>query len=289
MTTERSSSDTVTENPQQQDSDLLTDNTTEEQLQTEVEQGLSEGAKKTSETGVSEDTNQGAETTEVSDVTTTTETEETRNYSHGEVSKIQSSYDKRAADNEKTIGELKTELNTLKDQTQTQTQQYSDQQIIGARDSFIRDKAQWLVEQGVEQQAAHSQAQQEGNAAANTAMNQIKLDQERQYLDQAKAELNRQAKVTATSQIGQKYNVPVSELNSFSTPEQMEKYAAAVSQTNKVVKETTPQLNTSGDVPPDHIPTNDEDILDRFAAGDPKITMGMYEQAQKRMNPNWNG
>ena len=69
----------------------------------------------------------------------------------------------------------------------------------------------------------------------------------------------------------------------------MEKYAAAVSQTNKVVRETTPQLNTSGDVPPDNIPSNDEDVIDRFASGDPKITMEMYERAMKNTNPNWHG
>ena len=291
MTTERTSSDAVTQEPQQQESDLLTDNTTEEQLQTEVDQGLSEGAKENVESGEPEVSNQGAETTEVSnnDSTQPPQQEENRAYSHEEVSKIQSSYDKRAAENDKQVSQLQEQVNQLQQQSTTQNQQYSEQQIVGARDSFIRDKTQWLVQQGVDESQATMQARQEGEAAAQTAMAQMKLDQEKQSIEQQKQELDRQAKVTVTNQIASRYNVSAGDLEGFTTPQQMEKYAAAVSQTNKVVRETTPQLNTSGDVPPDNIPSNDDDILDRFASGDPKITMDMYEGAMKRMNPNWNG
>ena len=289
MTTERTSSDAVTQEPQQQESNLLTDNTTEEQLNTEVEQGLSEGAKENVESGEPESSNQGAETTEVSNNDSTQQPQEIRTYSHDEVSKMQSSYDKRASENDKQVSQLQEQVDNLQQQSTAQNQQYSEQQIVGARDTFIRDKTQWLVQQGVDESQAVTQARQEGESAAQTAMAQMKLDQEKQSIEQQKQELDRQAKVTVTNQIASKYNVSAGDLEGFTTPQQMEKYAAAVSQTNKVVRETTPQLNTSGDVPPDNIPSNDDDILDRFASGDPKITMDMYEGAMKRMNPNWNG
>lgn len=288
MTTERTSSDAVTQEPQQQESDLLTDNTTEEQLQTEVDQGLSEGAKENVESGEPEVSNQGAETTEVSN-NDSTQLLDNRNYSHQEVSKIQSSYDKRASELEKANNELQQQVGQLRENQETQTLQYSEQQIRSAQDAFVRDKAQWLVSQGLDEQQAFQQASQEGVQAAQSAMQQIQLDKERQAIEQQKQAIDNQAKITATNQIANKYGVHPSDLEGFTTPQQMEKYAAAVSQTNKVVRETTPQLNTSGDVPPDNIPSNDDDILDRFASGDPKITMDMYEGAMKRMNPNWNG
>ena len=289
MTTERTSSDAVTQEPQQQESDLLTDTTTEEQLNTEVEQGLSEGAKENVESGEPEASNQGAGTTEVSNNDSTQQPQEIRTYSHDEVSKMQSSYDKRASENDKQVSQLQEQVNNLQQQSTTQNQQYSEQQIVSARDTFIRDKTQWLVQQGVDESQAVTQARQEGESAAQTAMAQIRLDQEKQSIEQQKLELDRQAKVTVTNQIAGRYNVPAGDLEGFTTPEQMEKYAAPVSQTNKVVRETTPQLNTSGDVPPDNIPSNDDDIIGRFGAGDPKITMDMYEGAMRRQNPNWNG
>tara|TARA_R100001594_G_scaffold91327_1_gene125588 strand:+ start:2254 stop:3132 length:879 start_codon:yes stop_codon:yes gene_type:complete len=292
MTTERTSSDAVIQEPQQQESDLLTDNTTEEQLQTEVEQGLSEGAKENVESGESEVSDQGAETTEVSNNDSTQPQEQeqgSRTYSHDEVSKIQSSYDKRAADNEKTINQLQEQVNQLQESQTHTTQQYSEQQILTAKEKFVYDKEQWLIQQGVDEGQARTQARQEGESAAQTAMAQLKLDQEKQSIEQQKQELDRQARITVTNQIANRYNVPAADLEGFTTPEQMEKYASAVSQTNKVVRETTPQLNTSGDVPPDNIPSNDDDIIDRFASGDPKITMDMYEGAMKRLNPNWHG
>ena len=66
MTTERTSSDNVAQESQQQDPNLLNDNTPQEQVDAEVEQGLSEGAKENVESGESVTQDQGAETTEVS-------------------------------------------------------------------------------------------------------------------------------------------------------------------------------------------------------------------------------
>ena len=289
MTTERTSSENVAQESQQQDPNLLNDNTPQEQVDAEVEQGLSEGAKENVESGESVTQDQGAETTEVSNADLTQQ-DANRNYSHQEVSKIQSSYDKRAADHEKTINDLQQQVTQMQQTQETQTMQYSEQQIRAAQDSFIRDKAQWLVaNQGMDEQQAFQHASQEGAQAAQSAMMQIQLNKEKQSIEQQKQELDRQARLTVTNQIANRYNVSVSDLDSFTTPEQMEKYASAVSQTNRVVKETTPQLNTSGDVPPDNIPSNDEDVIDRFASGDPKITMEMYERAMKNTNPNWHG
>ena len=291
MTTERTSSDAVVQEPQQQESDLLTDNTPQEQVDAEAAQGLSEGAKENVESGEPEQSDQGAETTEVSNNNSTEQPkeQEQRAYSHEEVSKIQSSYDKRASDNEKTINQLQEQVNQLQETSTQTSQQYSEQQILTAKEKFVMDKSQWLIQQGVDEAQARTQARQEGESAAQTAMAQLRLDQEKQSIEQQKQELDRQARLTVTNQIANRYNVPVSDLDGFTTPEQMEKYASAVSQTNRVVKETTPQLNTSGDVPPDNIPSNDEDIIDRFASGDPKITMEMYERAMRNVNPNWHG
>ena len=100
---------------------------------------------------------------------------------------------------------------------------------------------------------------------------------------------NTETRITATYQIANKYGVNAADLVGFDTPQQMERYAAALSQTNKVVQDNTPKFNTSGDVPPDNIPSNDDDIIDSFARGDPKITTEMYEGAMRRLNPNWHG
>ena len=286
MTTEKTSSDAVAQESQQQDPNLLNDVTPQEQVDVEVEQGLSEGAKENVESGESVAQDQGAETTEVSN-TDFTQQNDNRTYTHQEVSKIQSSYDKRAADLEKNNNQLQEQINQLKETQQTQTLQYSEQQIRAAQDAFTRDKAQWLVSQGMEEQQAYQQASQEGVAAAQQALQQMQLNQERQTIEQQKQAINEQARITATNQIANKYGVDPAELVGFDTPQQMEKYASALSQSNKVVKDAAPKFNTSGDVPPDNIPSNDADIIDRFAAGDPKITMEMYEGAMRRTNPNW--
>ena len=289
MTTERTSSDNVAQESQQQDPNLLNDNTPQEQVDAEVEQGLSEGAKENVESGESVTQDQGAETTEVSNADLTQQ-DANRNYSHQEVSKIQSSYDKRAADHEKTINDLQQQVTQMQQTQETQTMQYSEQQIRAAQDSFIRDKAQWLVaNQGMDEQQAFQHASQEGAQAAQSAMMQIQLNKEKQSIEQQKQAINDQARITATNQIANKYGVNAADLVGFDTPQQMERYAAALSQTNKVVQDNTPKFNTSGDVPPDNIPSNDDDIIDRFASGDPKITMEMYERAMKNTNPNWHG
>ena len=90
MTTERTSSDAVAQESQQQDPNLLNDVTPQEQVDVEVEQGLSEGAKENVESGESVAQDQGAETTEVSN-TDFTQQNDNRTYTHQEVSKIQSS------------------------------------------------------------------------------------------------------------------------------------------------------------------------------------------------------
>ena len=289
MTTERTSSDNVAQESQQQDPNLLNDNTPQEQVDAEVAQGLSEGAKENVESGESVTQDQGAETTEVSNADLTQQ-DANRNYTHQEVSKIQSSYDKRAADHEKTINDLQQQVTQMQQTQETQTMQYSEQQIRAAQDSFIRDKAQWLVaNQGMDEQQAFQHASQEGAQAAQSAMMQIQLNKEKQSIEQQKQAINDQARITATNQIANKYGVNAADLVGFDTPQQMERYAAALSQTNKVVQDNTPKFNTSGDVPPDNIPSNDDDIIDRFASGDPKITMEMYERAMKNTNPNWHG
>ena len=287
MTTERTSSDNVAQESQQQDPNLLDDNTPQEQVDAEVEQGLSEGAKENVESGESVTQDEGAETTEVSNADLTQQ-DANRNYSHQEVSKIQSSYDKRAADHEKTINDLQQQVTQMQQTQETQTMQYSEQQIRAAQDSFIRDKAQWLVaNQGMDEQQAFQHASQEGAQAAQSAMLQIQLNKEKQSIEQQKQAINDQARINATNQIANKYGVNAADLVGFDTPQQMERYAAALSQTNKVVQDNTPKFNTSGDVPPDNIPSNDDDIIDRFASGDPKITTEMYAGAMRRTNPNW--
>jgi len=289
MTTERTSSDAVAQESQQEDPNLLNDITPQEQVDAEVDKGLSQGAEETVESGEPEKQESGAEPTEVTTDNTQQPEQESKSYSNEEVSKIQSSYDKRAAEQDKTIEELKNQVAQLQETSVQTTQQYSEQQILSAKEKFVYDKTQWLIQQGVDDQQARNQAIQEGESAAQTAMAQLKLDQEKQQIEKQKQDLDRQARITVISQIANRYNVSATELEMFSTPEQMEKYASAVSQTQRVVKETTPQLNTSGDVPPDNIPSNDEDIIDRFASGDPKITMDMYEGAMRRLNPNWHG
>jgi hypothetical protein len=288
MTTEKTSSDAVAQESQQEDPNLLNDITPQEQVDAEVDKGLSQGAEETVESGEPEKQESGAEPTEVIENNSQPE-QESKSYSNEEVSKIQSSYDKRAAEQDKTIEELKNQVSQLQETSVQTTQQYSEQQILSAKEKFVYDKTQWLIQQGVDDQQARNQAIQEGEAAAQTAMAQLKLDQEKQQIEKQKQDLDRQARITVVNQIANRYNVSATELDTFSTPEQMEKYASAVSQTQRVVKETTPQLNTSGDVPPDNIPSNDEDIIDRFASGDPKITMDMYEGAMRRLNPNWHG
>ena len=288
MTTEKTSSDAVAQESQQEDPNLLNDITPQEQVDAEVDKGLSQGAEETVESGEPEKQESGAEPTEVIENNSQPK-QESKSYSNEEVSKIQSSYDKRAAEQDKTIEELKNQVTQLQETSVQTTQQYSEQQILTAKEKFVYDKTQWLIQQGVDDQQARNQAIQEGEAAAQTAMAQLKLDQEKQQIEKQKQDLDRQARITVVNQIANRYNVSATELEMFSTPEQMEKYASAVSQTQRVVKETTPQLNTSGDVPPDNIPSNDEDIIDRFASGDPKITMDMYEGAMRRLNPNWHG
>ena len=82
------------------------------------------------------------------------------------------------------------------------------------------------------------------------------------------------------------YGVPSQDLTTYETPEQMEQYAKLWSKTNQSqqqIQNSYQPLNTSGDTTPDGLATDDQSIVNRYAAGDPNISYQLYEEANKRI------
>lgn len=229
------------------------------------------------ETGVAESTSTEGEAAKES------VTESDRTYSQEEFSKMQSAEQIQKAELEKKVQSQEEKLNTL----EKQQQQAQTNNIQNATRQYARDV---LYPQLVEQGYAESEALQRAEAQAFSELDQLqrvqKINAREAALEAQQNSIVNDSKRLYTQRLNGQYGVPAEELSTFETPEQMEQYAKLWSKTNQSqqqIQNSYQPLNTSGDTTPDGLATDDQSIVDRYAAGDPNISYQVYEEANKRI------
>ena len=102
-----------------------------------------------------------------------------------------------------------------------------------------------------------------------------------------KQELNSRTQLAKAYELASQHQVPYTELQDFSDPVAMERHAKALSRIAKLEKSiqaNTPGQQMTGASPAaDVAPTNSEDVIDRYNAGDPAVTTVMARKAAKKL------
>jgi len=100
-------------------------------------------------------------------------------------------------------------------------------------------------------------------------------------------ELNTRTQLAKAYELATQYGVAYAELQDLPDPVTMEKHAKALSTIKKLegrVQQVTPAQSLNNANPAaDVAPTNSEDVLDRYNAGDPAITTEMAKIASKKL------
>ena len=221
---------------------------------------------KPQETGVAESTSTEGEAAKES------VTDSDRTYSQEEFSKMQSTEQRQKSDLEKKLHTQQEEIDAIKQQQQ-QAQTNNLQHVTK---QYARDV---LYPQLVEQGYGESEALQR---AETQAFRELDQHQREQGLKAREAALEAQqnnvvsdSKRLYIQKLNAQYGVPSQDLTTYETPEQMEQYAKLWSKTNQSqqqIQNSYQPLNTSGDTTPDGLATDDQSIVNRYAAGDPNIS-----------------
>ena len=146
---------------------------------------------------------------------------------------------------------------------------------------------QSYVDQGLDEGQAQQLATQQANMARQADVAKLQADQVAERQRQEESELNNRTQLAKAYELSSQYGVPYGELQDFPDPQSMERHAKALSRIGKLektVQQSTPAQQLSGATPgADVAPTNSEDVLDRYNAGDPAVTTEMARTAAQRV------
>tara|TARA_R100000700_G_C3170609_1_gene145232 strand:+ start:158 stop:997 length:840 start_codon:yes stop_codon:yes gene_type:complete len=210
---------------------------------------------------------------------TETELEPTRAPSE-ELRKYQSATDKR-------IAEMETQLENERAARQRAEQLQNSSTLEAEVNEYGRQLAQRFLDQGLDEQTSIQMAQQQTAFAKEAYLAKQRADQVINNSKQMQNELNTRTQLAKAYELSTQYGVSYAELQDLPDPATMEKHAKALATIKKLegrVQQVTPaQSLNSANPAADVAPTNSEDVLDRYNAGDPAITTEMAKMASKKL------
>lgn len=197
-----------------------------------------------------------------------------------ELSKYQSATDKR-------IAEMETQLGNERAARQRAEQLQNSSNLEAEVNAYYQKNYQQLIDQGLDEVAATQMAQQQTAFAKEAYLAKQQADQVLSNSQQMQTELNTRTQLAKAYELATQYGVAYAELQDLPDPVTMEKHAKALSRINKLeqrVQQVTPgQSLNSANPSADVAPTNSENVLDRYNAGDPAITTEMARIASKKL------
>ena len=210
----------------------------------------------------------------------TQETVETTEQATPEFRKYQSATDKR-------IAEMETQL-TDERAARSRAEQIQNTNTLDAEvNAYGQQLAQRFMDQGMDDATAMQMAQQQTSLAKEAYLAKQQATEVMGKSQQMQNELNTRTQLAKAYELSTQYGVEYSELQDLPDPETMEKFAKTLSKINKLqktVQQVTPgQRLNSANPSADIAPTNAEDVLDRYNAGDPAITTEMASAASKKL------
>ena len=197
-----------------------------------------------------------------------------------ELSKYQSATDKR-------IAEMETQLGNERAARQRAEQLQNSSNLEAEVNAYYQKNYQQLIDQGLDETSAMQMAQQQTAFAKEAYLAKQQADQVLSNSQQMQTELNTRTQLAKAYELATQYGVAYAELQDLPDPVTMEKHAKALSTIKKLegrVQQVTPAQSLNNANPAaDVAPTNSEDVLDRYNAGDPAITTEMAKIASKKL------
>lgn len=197
-----------------------------------------------------------------------------------ELSKYQSATDKR-------IAEMETQLGNERAARQRAEQLQNSSNLEAEVNAYYQKNYQQLIDQGLDEVAATQMAQQQTAFAKEAYLAKQQADQVLSNSQQMQTELNTRTQLAKAYELATQYGVAYAELQDLPDPVTMEKHAKALATIKKLegrVQQVTPAQSLNNANPAaDVAPTNSEDVLDRYNAGDPAITTEMAKIASKKL------
>lgn len=197
-----------------------------------------------------------------------------------EFRKYQSATDKR-------IAEMETELANERSARQKAEQLQNSSNLEAEVNLYTQQVTQALLNQGLDEQTAMQMARQQAALAKEAYVARQEANQVVNSSKQIQSELNTRTQLAKAYELSTQYGVPYAELQDLPDPVTMEKHAKALATIKKLesrVQQVTPaQSLNSANPASDVAPTNSEEVLDRYNAGDPAITTEMARIASKKL------
>jgi len=197
-----------------------------------------------------------------------------------ELSKYQSATDKR-------IAEMETQLGNERAARQRAEQLQNSSNLEAEVNAYYQKNYQQLIDQGLDEVTATQMAQQQTSFAKEAYLAKQQADQVLSNSQQMQTELNTRTQLAKAYELATQYGVAYAELQDLPDPVTMEKHAKALATIKKLegrVQQVTPAQSLNNANPAaDVAPTNSEEVLDRYNAGDSAITTEMARIASKKL------
>jgi len=197
-----------------------------------------------------------------------------------ELSKYQSATDKR-------IAEMETQLGNERAARQRAEQLQNSSNLEAEVNAYYQKNYQQLIDQGLDEVVATQMAQQQTSFAKEAYLAKQQADQVLSNSQQMQTELNTRTQLAKAYELATQYGVAYAELQDLPDPVTMEKHAKALATIKKLegrVQQVTPAQSLNNANPAaDVAPTNSEEVLDRYNAGDSAITTEMARIASKKL------
>jgi len=197
-----------------------------------------------------------------------------------ELRKYQSATDKR-------IAEMETQLQSERTARARAEQIQNSNTLEAEVNAYGQQLTQRFIDQGMDDSTAMQMAQQQTALAKEAYLAKQRADEVVGKSQQMQTELNTRTQLAKAYELATQYGVAYAELQDLPDPVTMEKHAKALSRISKLeqrVQQVTPgQSLNSANPSADVAPTNSENVLDRYNAGDPAITTEMAKMASKKL------
>ena len=197
-----------------------------------------------------------------------------------ELSKYQSATDKR-------IAEMETQLGNERAARQRAEQIQNSSNLETEVNAYYQKNFQQLTDQGLDEVTATQMAQQQTAFAKEAYLAKQQADQVLSNSQQMQTELNTRTQLAKAYELATQYGVAYAELQDLPDPVTMEKHAKALSTIKKLesrVQQVTPAQSLNNANPASDVaPTNSEEVLDRYNAGDSAISTEMARAASQKL------
>ena len=197
-----------------------------------------------------------------------------------ELSKYQSATDKR-------IAEMETQLGNERAARQRAEQIQNSSTLEAEVNAYYQKNLQQLTDQGLDELTATQMAQQQTAFAKEAFLAKQQADQVLSNSQQMQNELNTRTQLAKAYELSTQYGISYAEIQDLPDPVTMEKHAKALATIKKLegrVQQVTPAQSLNNANPAaDVAPTNSEEVLDRYNAGDTAITTEMAKIASKKL------